>query len=143
MTEQTEQTTKRFHLGDVLSITTGRLVSKSHMDGVCGVCDHLEGQSLFTHQLVMVADECKDALLAQFPNLAEVKVDGLLELLKTEKPDDACVKWLNSLVEQGYSEWYDVKPLDHTTDCSNPIGDLVSLLGDSGKVSVVSTRSEE
>ena len=133
ITEQTEQTTKQFHLGDVLSITTGQLVAKSHMDAMYQICGFMEGQDLFTHQIVMVADECKEALLAQFPQLAEVKVDGLTELLKTEKPEDACVKWLDELIAQGYPEWYEVKPLDHASDCRNPVGDLVGMLGGSGK----------
>lgn len=42
---------KRFHLGDVLSITTGHLLSPRHMEGVYEILNHMTGDQLFTHQL--------------------------------------------------------------------------------------------
>lgn len=53
---------REFHLGDVLSITTGRLVSPSVMDGMYAICEHLAGEAVWTHQLPRVADEAKPAL---------------------------------------------------------------------------------
>ena len=69
--------TKKFHLGDVLSITTGRLVSPRHMDGVYDILNFMTGDNLFTHQLPRASDECKPHLLAQFPQLAEVDTSGV------------------------------------------------------------------
>lgn len=48
----TDQQTKTFHVGDVLSAMTGTLVSPTMMTGVDQIMDYLTGESLFTHQLV-------------------------------------------------------------------------------------------
>jgi len=51
--------TKRFHLGDILSITTGKLVSLQNIDGVFEILNFMTGDGLHMHQLSRVADECK------------------------------------------------------------------------------------
>jgi hypothetical protein len=68
---------KDFDLGDVLSITTGRLVSRRHIDGVYDILNYMTGDSLFTHQLPRAQDECRPWLLRQHPDLAEVDADGV------------------------------------------------------------------
>jgi hypothetical protein len=65
---------KDFALGDVLSITTDCLVSRDHIDGVYRILNYMTGDNLFTHQLPRAAGECKPALLAQHPQLADVEV---------------------------------------------------------------------
>jgi len=60
---------KRFHISDVLSVTTGRLVSYRHMDGVYAILNFLTGDNLFTHQLPRAMDECRPWLRTQFPKL--------------------------------------------------------------------------
>lgn len=66
------QEQKLFHLGDILSITTGRLVSKNNIGGVYEILNFMTSDNLFTHQLGRASDECKPALLAQHPQLATV-----------------------------------------------------------------------
>jgi hypothetical protein len=101
--------TRTFHLGDVLTITTGRLVSPRHMDGVYDVLNFMTGDNLFTHQLPRAMDECQGPLLAQHPDLAAIEVphlDGEAEV----------VTWLAAQVER-YGETRAVAPLaaeDHT-----------------------------
>ena len=63
---------KRFDLSDVLSITTGRLVSTCGMDGVCDLLGYMTGESPFTHQLPRFWQECRPHLLRQHPQLADV-----------------------------------------------------------------------
>ena len=65
---------RSFHLGDILSVTTGRLVSTRHMDGLYDLLGFMAGESMFTHQLPRVADECEPELLRQHPDLADVDV---------------------------------------------------------------------
>lgn len=48
-------TTKTFHVGDILSVITGRLVSPTHMDGIYAICSHLAGESVMTHQLPRIS----------------------------------------------------------------------------------------
>lgn len=66
--------TKEFHLGDVLSITTGYLVSPRHMGGVYDILNWMTGESLYTHQLPRVTREAAPVLLAALPQLAPVEV---------------------------------------------------------------------
>jgi hypothetical protein len=64
--------TRTFHIGDILTITTGKLVSPRHMDGVYDILNWMTGDSLFTHQLPRGMDECAPSLREQFPDLAAV-----------------------------------------------------------------------
>ena len=101
--------TRTFHLGDVLTITTGRLVSPRHVDGIYDILNFMTGDNLFTHQLPRAMDECQGPLLAQHPDLAEVEVpelDGEAEV----------IAWLAVQVER-YGETRQVAPLgadEHT-----------------------------
>lgn len=65
---------KAFHLGDILSITSDILVSPRLMDGVYGILNWMTGDDLMTHQLPRAARQCKGPLLAQHPDLASVQV---------------------------------------------------------------------
>ena len=63
---------REFHLGDILSITTGRLVSPRHVEGIYDILNFMTRDNLFTHQLPRACDECKPYLLGQHPQLKEV-----------------------------------------------------------------------
>jgi hypothetical protein len=66
--------TRTFHIGDILTVTTGRLVSPRHVDGIYDICNFMTGDNLFTHQLPRACGECAPSLLAQHPQLADVEV---------------------------------------------------------------------
>lgn len=68
-------TAKPFHIGDVLSITTGRLVSPRHIGGVYEILNHMTGDNLFTHQLGRAAEACAPILLSDHPWLIEMGAD--------------------------------------------------------------------
>jgi len=70
-------TTRPFHIGDILSVTTGCLLSPRRMDGVRDILNFMSGESLMTHQLGRVADECTPFLLEQHPQLALVNTDDV------------------------------------------------------------------
>ncbi len=72
---------KDFHLGDVLSITTGVLLSPRRMAGVYDILNWMSGDNLFTHQLPRVAREASSVLLRAHPDLATVEKPTL-------KPDE-------------------------------------------------------
>lgn len=109
---------KTFHLGDLLSVTSGSLVSPSHIGGVHALLDYMTGDTLFTHQLPRACDECKPALLAQYPFLAEVEV-----------PDEFDGKyhveaWLADLVAL-HGAKLEVRPLDRADHAHiDPISEL-------------------
>ena len=62
---------KLFHISDVLSVTTGRLVSSRHMDGIYEILNFLTGDNLFTHQLPRAMNECKPWLRSTFPGMMD------------------------------------------------------------------------
>lgn len=101
--------TVEFHLGDILSITTGRLVSLSHMGGIYALLNHMTGDNLMTHQLPRASRECRPALLAQFPDLAAIEAP--------EFTDEAHVWWWLAEQVEDHGETREVAPLpagDHT-----------------------------
>lgn len=66
--------TKQFHIGDVLSITSDKLVSPEHIDGVYNILGWMVGEDLMTHQLSRVSRECEPFLREQHPELSAVDV---------------------------------------------------------------------
>ena len=104
------QTKKPFHIGDVLSITTGRLVSPRHIDGVYDILNFMTDDNLFTHQLPRACDECKPFLLKQFPQLASPEMDfavaELGEMLKTPsgkaETNKLLLGWLSKITSGKY-----------------------------------------
>ncbi len=85
--------TKDFHLGDILSVTTGRLVSPEHIGGVYNILGWMTGEDLMTHQLPRVSRECEEPLLAQHPQLAGVEVPEFAEGTRDEM-ELAVMTWL-------------------------------------------------
>lgn len=72
---------KLFHISDILSVTTGRLVSSRHMGGIYEILNFLTSDQLFTHQLPRAMRECEPWLKTQFPRLFPDNplMQGLLE----------------------------------------------------------------
>jgi hypothetical protein len=113
-----------YHLGDILSVTTERLVSPRHVDGLYDLLGFMVGEPLWTRQLPRANDECKPALLVQHPDLAEVEVPE--EFDGKEHVD----RWLAEQVAR-FGEYRDVQPLaaeDHTS--IDPVAELRMLKPD-------------
>lgn len=104
--------TKSFHIGDILSVTSERLVSLDHIGGVYNILGWMvNDDELMTHQLPRVSDECAPLLRDLFPDLAAIDVNGATITSEAE-----CVAWLASL-EPMYGTHRDVPRLpreDHT-----------------------------
>lgn len=129
--------TKKFHLGDVLSITTGRLVSPRHTDGVYDILNFMTGDNLFTHQLPRASDECKPYLIEQFPQLDTPEMDfavaELGKMLKTKSGKADAEKlvagWLAKQVAK-YGEEFEVKPIPKGAHAvKNPIAEAAEMMG--------------
>jgi len=99
---------KLFHIGDVLSVTTGRLVSSRHMEGIYELLNFLTGDNLFTHQLPRAMRECEPWLKTQYPQLMADSPDMAvsIEVLKgnlTSTPQNkeaigrACAAWVEGV----------------------------------------------
>jgi hypothetical protein len=73
--------TKSFHLGDLLSASTGALVSPRHMEGIYDLFGWiLQDNSISTIGLVMVADTMEAEVKRQFPVLADVTAPDFEQL---------------------------------------------------------------
>jgi hypothetical protein len=106
-----------FHLGDILSVTTGRLVSPGGIPAVHEFLDFMTGDRLFTHQLPRACEECAPELLRQHPDLELVVVPEFTSPAHVQT-------WLADQVER-FGEHRTVVPLppgDHTR--IDPIAEL-------------------
>lgn len=99
--------TRTFGLGEVLSVTTGRLLCE--LGDLYGILNYLTGDNLFTHQLPRAMDEAAPRVLACFPHLVGV---GVPELTGMEQVQS----WL-AAVEPTLGTEFPLEPLperDHT-----------------------------
>jgi hypothetical protein len=114
----------QFHLGDILSITTGRLVSNDGIDGVYKILNFMTGDNLFTHQLPRAATACKPFLLKQFPLLEDVET----KYLKGIEPKAVPI-WLEKQVAL-YGDFFEASPLPPGGyQGKDPIQEAVEMMG--------------
>lgn len=132
---------KLFHISDVLSVTTGRLVSSRHMNGVYEILDFLTGYDLFTHQLPDASQECEPWLRAQFPRLMgdSPEMQPFLARMGELRGDsDGIAAWVESVrVHFGLPHHIPVYELGadmHTR--IDPIEELKAMVGDDRVIAV-------
>lgn len=110
--------TKEFHLGDILSVLTGRLVSPKGLQGYYDVINFMVGSILFTTQIPRAHEVCKPYLLNQLPQLGSPEIDfavgELILMLKTDagrvESKKLILGWLAKLSAK-YGEKFKVVPL--------------------------------
>jgi hypothetical protein len=148
--------TKRFPLRDILSVTTGRLLTKANgphdngIDAIYKLLGWMTNDSPFTHQLPRFAEECKPWLLRWFPELTQVNgelgnaVNGLDwwisgSLMTGHTAELAVSGWLSRVqADCGLQEFYDVPRIpqdDH--ERKHPYDELVAMRGTDEGVIVV------
>lgn len=96
-------TTKTFELGTVLTVTTGRLITKAdaeHPGNGIGhlyeLLGHMTNEAPFTHSLGRFSDACKPVLLEMFPELAGVDLTMLKDTLDSAgTPQEGIERWLS------------------------------------------------
>lgn len=93
--EQAEDGSRRFHVGDILSITTGRLTSPRGMDGIYDILGYMTDDSPFTTQLGRFAEESKPYLEQQ---LGEA-IKAYSEVPETITDSLSLYKWLHAVTE--------------------------------------------
>ena len=112
--------TKEFHIGDVLSITTGRLVSPRHIGGVYDILNFMTGDNLFTHQLPRVSNECKPYLFEWHPQLKDVDA--------SEVTPENWQEWLNEQVTR-FGEDLTVRQIpEERHERRDPIEEMVEMV---------------
>lgn len=69
--------TRDFHISDILTMTTRKLVSTRHMSGLHELAEWMAGGPVWTHQLPRVMREAAPVLLAAHPHLASADCEGV------------------------------------------------------------------
>jgi hypothetical protein len=111
---------RSFHIGDVLSVTTGRLVSPRLIDGVYDVLQFMHGTPIWTHQIPRA---CKDAIPfihEQHPQLATVDASKV-----------NAENWRGWLAEQAarFGEHVELTPIPHAEELKrDPMAELVEMV---------------
>lgn len=109
-----------FPLSDVLTVTTGRLLSRDGVDGVYRILQFLTGAPIFTHQIPDAIDHCHLPLLRQHPQLLDVvpTTNAQLAEIKT---------WLTEQ-EHIFGETLPVAPVEGWGH-RDPIAEMVEAFG--------------
>lgn len=136
--------TKNFPLRDILSVTTGRLLTKpkgprdNGISNLYAVLGWITGDELFTHQLPRAGDAAKPYLLSCFPELGAAtgalnRLDKYLANSKVggHSPADAINEWLKDLRSAfpELRETYDVAPMPEGWTTIDPMIELESMVG--------------
>lgn len=98
----TEKSQKSFHLGDILSITTGKVLSPRLMDGVLDITEYLYGGKLCCSQAAALSDKCESALLEQLPFLSDID--------SSKYTSDDAREWLNEQIAI-HGEMHEITPI--------------------------------
>lgn len=125
---------RTFDLGDVLSVTTGKLVSPTKIRGVYEILNYMTGDNLFTHQLPRASRECEPELLRQHPQLRNVDSSGV--------HDPATAKAFLAEQKKRFGERLSVLPLplgEHLT--IDPLQELSAMVGEE-KIVVVEVPTD-
>jgi hypothetical protein len=138
--------TKSFELGTLLSVTTGRLLTKGEgpRDNGIGQMYKLLGwmtnDEPFTHQLPRFAEECKPWLLRWFPDLQKASdaIPELDSMIAIQGGEVGCQTWLETLIAGGQPASFSVPRIpadDH--ERKNAYDELVQMRGTDEGVIVV------
>lgn len=103
---------KDFHISDVLSITTGRLVSSDGMNGIYNILNHMENDSLTTTGLTVVKDKHTATLDALYPQLSKNSLKMELQELDnslntTNNTEQTVSAWVKKL-ENRFGSYFSV-----------------------------------
>lgn len=112
---------QQFHIGDILSVMTGRLVSPTGVDGLRRFADYLAGEPLMTHQLARLITEAQPVLAEQHPDLVTVTIPE--DIMGETK----VLAWLHGVVQiHGYRR--PVTPLTPDQHASiDPLQELINM----------------
>lgn len=139
--------TKRFHVRSLLTVTTGRLLTKSNGPEDNGIGDlyqllgWMTNDEPFTHQLPRFVEECKPWLLRWFPELSQARAEDLDLVMSAPgvSPSDGVEQWLMDLQSiAGLKTEYDVPQIPADGHIrKDPIIELVEMRGTPEDITVV------
>lgn len=132
--------TRNFHIGAILSITTGFLMPTPDydhpMDALYDILNFMTQDNLYTHALPRAANECKPYLIDAFPHWPhKVHADQVNSEEKSERFLASCVNLYGA-----YHAVTQIPRDDH--DYIHPIQEAVDLIGED-RVIVIEVADDE
>ena len=115
-------------LADVLSVTTGRLLSRDGMAGVYRALQYLTGDPIMTHQIPRALDACCPKVLEQHPQLLDVAPGADAEGAEIGA-------WLTAQ-ERRFGLTLPLAPIDGW-EHRDPVAELVEMMGPERVIPVV------
>ena len=116
---------KKFHIGEILTITTGVMVTPNGVGSIYEILDWMTDEQLFTHQLPWASKQCEPILKDLYPGLAEVKIPDATNVPEGMQAE-FWQKWLAEQVLQFGEQLPVPKLINHTA--VNPISELQEML---------------
>lgn len=145
--------TKQFPLRVLLTVTTGRLLTKSVSPNDNGIGDlhnileWMTNDSIWTHQLPRFGDECKPWLLRWFPNLALAATDESLtaldKVIEARGAEEGVEAWLRT-IQPRLNLKYDVPRIpqdDH--EHKDPYDEIVQMRGTDEGITILELPATE
>ena len=119
----------KFTLGQILNISTGRLLT--NMGDIYTILNYMTGEDLMTHQLPRASRQCEPIVLLKYPQLQ--KCSDEIEKVISNKPEGEKISRyeINALLakwESDYGNEFELDPLV-IRNPQNPIQELVDMVG--------------
>jgi hypothetical protein len=109
---------KQFHISDVLSVSTGALVSTRRMDGVYDIMGHIvDDDGISTIGIAAMRDTAKKFLEEKLPWVKEVKFPKMAEGLTNEERTEFVDRFVKEAAAK-YGEYQDIGQMTQKPDVS-------------------------
>jgi hypothetical protein len=138
--------TATFHLGDLLSFTTGAFVSPGHMSDVHKLAEWITDGPVWTHQLPRLFDPIKAEIEAQHPWITAIAKPefNFPDSISNDDARELVMSWLQTQSRQ-YGELHqltrpDVFGVLHQRD---PIDEAVEMVGPDRVITVQVAPDED
>lgn len=126
---------KDFSLEDILSITTGKVLSKNGMDGVYDILNHMTNSSLSTIELPKAADKAIPVLHQLFPQFSQEalqpdidKLGQKINSLSNHEDRKKIIQdWISSL-EKKYGTSFSVPQIQDVAFVKNNVSSMIQQL---------------
>jgi hypothetical protein len=68
---------KTFTLGQVLTVTSGKMLCEGGMKDLYEILNYLTGDEIYTHQIPSALDQCRPYVLSSYPFIETIDVSGI------------------------------------------------------------------
>lgn len=126
---------KNFSLADILSITTGKILSKNGMDGIYDILNHMTDSSLSTMEIPKAADKAIPILNQLFPQFSQQSlqqdIDKLSQKINSSSNNEERKKiienWI-SFLEEKHGSSFSVPQIQDVVSVKNNVSSMIQQL---------------